>query len=116
MSFALLVLRALAGGTLVVCFALVSEVLKPKAFAGLFSSAPSVACASLALTIVFETAAKARQESVGMVLGGVAMVAACVVAVVAVPRAKALATSALACVTWGIVAVGLYWTVLSGGR
>src|SRR5487761_1142527 len=109
MSFLpLLLLRGLAGGALVVCFALISEVLKPKAFAGLFSAAPSVAFASLVLTVSFEPVGKAWSESVGMVLGGVAMVAACAVAVATIPRAKMWVTSLAACVTWGAVALGLY--------
>lgn len=40
-------LKAVAGGGLVVAFSLVSDRLKPKALAGLFSGAPSVALASL---------------------------------------------------------------------
>jgi hypothetical protein len=36
----------MAGGALVVAFALLSETLKPKRFAGLFSAAPAVALAA----------------------------------------------------------------------
>ncbi|MEA2502248.1 MAG: hypothetical protein QOD01_2359, partial [Actinomycetota bacterium] len=45
---AVLGLKAVNGGLFVVAFALVSEALKPKRFAGLFSAAPSVALANLA--------------------------------------------------------------------
>ncbi len=38
----LLVLRAIAGGTFVVLFSLVSAALTPKAFAGMFGAAPAV--------------------------------------------------------------------------
>ena len=53
-----LALRGLAGGALVVVFALIGEVVTPKAFSGLFSAAPSVAFASLAITIVAAVAGK----------------------------------------------------------
>lgn len=109
-------LRALAGGALVVVFALVGEVLSPKAFAGLFSSAPSVAIASLAITAGFESVDKARQSSVGMVPGAIGMAACCVVAVVAIPRLRALWGSAVAWLAWGVVGLGIYWAVFIGAR
>ena len=48
--------RFLAGGILVCLFALISEVCKPKQFAGLFSAAPSVLLAGLVLTLLFKRA------------------------------------------------------------
>jgi hypothetical protein len=115
-SVVLIVLRGLAGGALVVLFALLAEVLSPKAFAGLFSAAPSVAFASLALTIGFENVAKARTEATGMVLGGIGMVASCVFATVAIPRLKAVWGSLAAWVTWAMISLGLYWAVFIGAR
>lgn len=112
----LLLIHGLCGGALVVVFALVAEVLSPKAFSGLFSSAPSVAFASLALTIGFETVAKAEAESVGMIIGGVGMVVACVVATVSIPRVKAAWSAVAAWVAWALVALGLYWGLLVGVR
>jgi hypothetical protein len=111
-----LALRALAGGTLVVVFALIGEVVSPKAFSGLFSAAPSVAVASLAITVAAEGTAKARQGSVGMVAGGVGMAACCILAAVAVPRLKALWGSVVAWGVWGVVAMGLYWAVFVGAH
>ena len=46
--------RFLVGGIVVSAFATLGDVLKPKSFAGLFGAAPSVALATLALTIVKE--------------------------------------------------------------
>jgi len=106
----------LAGGALVVAFALVSELVKPKAFAGLFASAPSVAIASLAITVITENAEKARDASMGMVIGGVAMVACCVVAVGVIPRLHAFRGSLAAVAGWMVVALGLYFGVFIGGR
>jgi hypothetical protein len=112
----LLALRGLAGGGLVVIFALIGEVVAPKAFSGLFSSAPSVAVASLAITVGFESVARARQESVGMVTGGIGMAACCVVSAAAIPRVRALWGSAAAWLAWVAVGLGLYWAVFIGAH
>jgi len=111
-----LAVRGLAGGVLVVVFALIGEVVSPKAFSGLFSAAPSVAVASLAVTIVVESAAKARQDSIGMVIGGLAMSACCVVAAAVIPRLRALWGSLAAWLGWAMVALGLYWAVFIGAH
>lgn len=110
----LLAVRGLLGGGLVVVFALIGEVVKPKAFSGLFAAAPSVALASLAITMVAEGSHTAKMDAVGMVVGGVAMAACCVLAVEAIPRLRALAGSAVAWAGWLVVACGLYWTVFIG--
>ena len=44
-------MRGVVGGLMVVAFSLIGESVAPKAFAGLFASAPSVAIAGLALTV-----------------------------------------------------------------
>jgi hypothetical protein len=111
-----LALRGLAGGTLVVVFALISEAVSPKAFSGLFSAAPSVAVASLAITVVAETPVKARQGSIGMVVGGIAMAMCCIIATVAIPKLGALRGSATAWVGWVAVDLGLYWAVFIGAH
>jgi hypothetical protein len=46
-----LILRFLIGGTLVSAFAFAGDILRPKTFAGLFGAAPSIALATLSLTI-----------------------------------------------------------------
>jgi hypothetical protein len=112
----LLVVRGLAGGSLVVIFALISEVLTPKVFSGLFASAPSVAFASLTLTIGFESGARAEPEAVGMIVGGVALVVSCIVASASIRRLKALGSAMAAWVSWCLVALGLYWGLFIGVR
>lgn len=109
-----LALRGLAGGTLVVCFALISEALKPKAFAGIFAAAPSVAIASLAITVLTDGPTKARHASMGMVAGGVGMAVCCIVAVATIPKLKALNGSLLSTGAWLVMALGLYWAVFIG--
>jgi hypothetical protein len=112
----MLAARGLAGGTLVVIFALVSQMVTPKAFSGLFSAAPSVAFASLAIIIVAESAARARQATIGMVIGGIAMGASCIVAAVAIPRIKSLRGSIAGWLSWAAVDLGLYWAVFVGAQ
>jgi hypothetical protein len=111
-----LALRGLAGGTLVVIFALIGEAVSPKAFSGLFSAAPSVAIASLTLIILTEGPAAARQNSIGMVVGGLAMVACCILATATIPRIKSLKGSLVAWAGWAAVDLGLYWAVFVGAR
>ena len=111
-----LALRGLAGGVLVVVFALVGEVVTPKAFSGLFSAAPSVAIASLVITAIAEGVSKARQDSVGMVVGSLAMAGCCVVAAAAIPKIGALWGSGASWVAWLVVALGLYWAVFIGAH
>jgi hypothetical protein len=113
---AILALRALAGGSLVVVFALVSEMVKPKTFAGLFAAAPSVAVASLAITVIADGSAKARQASIGMAAGAVGMAACCALDAAVIPRLQALRGSLVATAGWAVVALGLYWVVFIGGR
>jgi len=111
-----LALRGLAGGTLVTVFAIIGEAVKPKAFSGLFSAAPSVALASLAVTLLFEDVNRARLDTVGMVVGGIGMSSCCVLAAIAIPRTRAVWGSAIAWTGWAAVSLGLYWAVFVGAR
>ena len=77
----ILAIKGLAGGTLVVAFALLSQGLEPKRFAGLFSAAPAVALAGLTVTLLDKGAHDAPQGSAGMIAGaaGMAVYAAAVI-------------------------------------
>lgn len=109
---AILAVKAVIGGSFVVLFALVGEVVSPKRFAGLFSAAPSVAMAGLAIVLVTQSRRYAQAESVGMAVGSVAMVAACLAAIALVRRYRALEGSLLACVLWLAVAGAGYFALL----
>src|SRR5215213_9417258 len=63
--------KFLAGGIVVVLFAVVSESFQPKRFAGLFSAAPSVLLASLIVTVLLKGTAPASLLVSGAVAGGV---------------------------------------------
>jgi hypothetical protein len=69
------VLKGLAGGVLVVLFALFAEALSPKRFAGVFAAAPSVALASLTVTVLMKDAFDARSSTAGMIDGAVGFLA-----------------------------------------
>ena len=58
-----LLLRFAIGGVVVSSFAVLSDLLKPKSFAGLFGAAPSVALATLGLAVVTEGRGYAATEA-----------------------------------------------------
>ena len=67
-----LLFRFAVGGFMVTLFALLGDLLKPKSFAGLFGAAPSVALATLGLTIFTDGTSYAALESRSMIAGGLA--------------------------------------------
>jgi uncharacterized membrane protein (GlpM family) len=66
-----LALRFLIGGVIVSLFAVVGEILRPKSFAGLFGAAPSIALATLGITIAEHGKAYAAMESRSMIFGSI---------------------------------------------
>lgn len=108
MSIGTLVAKFFIGGALVCAFALVSEVFKPKRFAGLFSGAPSVLTAGLAVTLIAESVTKAALSASGAAVGAVGLVAYCLVAPRSIRRFKPLVGSALVVLVWLAVAIALY--------
>jgi hypothetical protein len=67
-----ILIRFIIGGAIVSGFAIIGDVLKPKSFAGLFGAAPSVALATLAMTIVSDGPSYAAIEGHSMLAGAVA--------------------------------------------
>jgi hypothetical protein len=67
-----LIIRFLVGGFIVSLFAALGDVLGPKSFAGLFGAAPSIALATMALTIRQEGKAYAAIEARSMIFGACA--------------------------------------------
>lgn len=65
--------RFLVGGLVVTTFSTLADILKPKSFAGLFGAAPSVALATLGLTIVSNGTTYAALEARSMIGGAVAL-------------------------------------------
>ena len=105
---ALLALKAANGGLFVVAFALVSEVLKPKHFAGLFSAAPSVALANLAVTVAFKGHGEAIVNTRGMLIGAVAFTASAAIAAIVARRRSVRTATLVVFGTWIALALPLY--------
>ena len=70
-----IVLRFVIGGLVVSAFAILGDLLKPKSFAGLFGAAPSVALATLALTIATKGKLYTAEELRATTCGAVALFA-----------------------------------------
>ena len=111
MSIALIGLKALVGGLAVVAFSLIGQAGHPKRFAGLFSAAPSVALASLAMTVVAKGPRETLPYAQGMLIGSAGMVAYSLVSLLLINRLHALVGSILAWLAWFAVAGGLYLVV-----
>ena len=102
--------RFLLGGLIVSAFALLGDVLRPKGFAGLFGAAPSVALATLSLTLFKEGKLYAAIEARSMVAGAVAFVAYSVVCLylMAERHWRAAPTTLAMLWVWGVGAFGLW--------
>ena len=61
--------RFAIGGVVVSLFAMLGDVFRPKSFAGLFGAAPSIALATLGLTVAHQSKAYAAVEARSMMLG-----------------------------------------------
>lgn len=68
-----LIVRFLIGGAMVSVFATIGDIFRPKSFAGLFGAAPSIALATLGLTILQNGKLYASLESRSMMAGGAAL-------------------------------------------
>jgi len=108
----LMFVRAVAGGALVVAFAILGDVLKPKMFAGLFGAAPSVATASLLVSGLAIGAAKDERYATGMIAGAISLVVYSATAALAVKHIGAVAGSVIAWAAWLVPAAAIYWTFL----
>lgn len=112
MHIGALLLKALVGGLLVVVFAIIGETIRPRRLAGIASAAPSIALASLGITLVVSGVDHARNLSTGMMAGAVGLIAWCLVAAYTVKRFGAVKGTAAAAVVWFAVAFGLWSAIL----
>ena len=107
-------MRFLIGGAVVSVFAILGDLLKPKSFAGLFGAAPSVALATLALTVKNESARYASAEARSMVLGALALFlyTSGVSWILMRYRVSALVVTLSAIPVWAGIALGLWYVGL----
>jgi uncharacterized membrane protein (GlpM family) len=105
-----LIWRFLLGGLIVSLFAVIGDVLRPKGFAGLFGAAPSVALATLTLTLLNEGKLYAALEARSMIAGAAALLLytlACVY-LMGVRRFKVVPSTFGLLAVWAIGAFGLW--------
>jgi hypothetical protein len=107
-------MRFLIGGLVVSTFALLADVLKPKSFAGLFGAAPSVALATLSLTVLKDGKEFASIEARSMTVGAIAfLIYACLVGHVLLRgKSSALAVATSSLVVWMGCAFGIWYVVI----
>jgi hypothetical protein len=102
-------IRFLVGGLVVSLFAALGNVLRPKSFAGLFGAAPSIALATIGLTIRQDGRAYAALECRSMMLGAVGFFAYALLVGWVLRRYKpsAFLASLTLLPTWFVVSLGL---------
>jgi hypothetical protein len=108
------VLRFLIGGAVISAFALLGDVLRPKSFAGLFGATPSIALATVGMTIARHGKDYAATEARSMVLGAIAFCVYAYLVSQALVRCRrsTMATTLVLLPVWLGVSLGLYWTLL----
>ena len=109
-----MILRAVFGGLIISAFAEIGDVLKPKRFAGLFGAAPSVALATLALTIAADGKMYAAVEARSMLGGAAAFLAYayCVSWIMMRHKHSAMLITILALPIWFTFAFGIWLVAL----
>lgn len=110
-----IVLRFFVGGLVVSVFSVISDLFKPKTFAGLFGAAPSIALATLGLTVLKEGRQYAATEARSMILGAVALLVYAVVTSYVILRFRftSMPVMLIGLLLWLGVASGL-WYVMAG--
>lgn len=105
-------LRFLIGGAAVAAFSFVGGLFIPKSFAGLFGAAPSVALATLAMTVSKDGKQFAAIEAHSMIGGAIAFLlyATCVSAVLLTRRFSTLRTT-IGCMTVWFGSAFMMWLV-----
>ena len=108
----ILTAKGAVGGTLIVVFALLSESLSPKRFAGLFSTAPAVALAGLSIALLDKGSHAAHESAIGMLAGAGGMIAYALAVVPLLQRMAAKHAAVAALGAWTVVAAMLSLAVL----
>lgn len=109
-----IIFRFLVGGAIVSGFSILGGLFRQRSFAGLFGAAPSVALATLSLTVARSGARYASLEARSMMAGATAfLVYACVVTwILARYRTRTFVTAASCLALWLVVGLGLWFVFL----
>jgi hypothetical protein len=112
-----LVARFAIGGVVVSLFAMLGDLFRPKSFAGLFGAAPSIALATLGLTIAHEGNAYAAVEGRSMMLGAAAffLYAASVSWALMRYKSSTLKTTILLLPVWLVASLGVWLLIARVG-
>jgi uncharacterized membrane protein (GlpM family) len=104
------IIRFVIGGVVVSLFAVCGDIVKPKSFAGLFSAAPSVALATLAITASRRGMGYVSAEGGSMIIGAIAMFVYCLVTASLLMRYRAnpLLTTGAGIAIWLLIVFGIY--------
>jgi uncharacterized membrane protein (GlpM family) len=107
-----ILIRFLIGGFVVSLFSILGDLFKPKSFAGVFAAAPTIALATMALTLRKHGAQYLAMDARSMVAGAIAFCAYACLCSFALMRfnMKALAATALLLPVWCITAAAC-WAV-----
>ena len=108
-----IIVRFLIGGLIVSAFSFISDLLKPKTFAGLFGAAPSIALATLSLTVLKQGKQYAGAEAHSMILGAIAFLFYATTLSYVLLRFKfpALPVALVLLLFWLGAATGLYYVM-----
>ncbi len=106
-----MVLRFVIGGAVVSAFAVLAEIFRPKSFAGLFSAAPSIALATIGITIARHGKMYASTEAHTMLYGAIGFFCYASAACWALIRLKIKALTATIALlpVWFGISLGLWW-------
>jgi ABC-type multidrug transport system permease subunit len=106
--------RFLIGGLFVSFFALLGDLFEPKSFAGLFGAAPSIALATLSLTVAKQGPIYAAIEARSMIAGALAffIYASLVSWLLRRHQARAIVASSFSLLPWFATAFILWFVCL----
>lgn len=109
-----ILVRFAVGGVIVSLFAVLGDLVKPKSFAGIFGAAPSVALATIFLTVAKLGRLYMSVEARSMILGAIAFLvyAWVVMRVLRTGKWPVLPVTGLALLLWVAAAVGLWVGIL----
>ena len=110
-----LLIRFLIGGVVVSFFAALGDIFRPKSFAGLFGAAPSIALATVGLTVHTNGALFAAVEARSMVFGAIAFFFYALAVSYILRRYRPSALVATVCMMplWLAISFGL-WALMRG--
>lgn len=109
-----IIYRFMVGGAIISGFSVLGGLFKQRSFAGLFAAAPSVALATLSLTLSREGAHFASIESRSMIAGAAGFLVYTCTVTLALARysTKTFLTSSALLVLWVVTSLGLWFVFL----